>query len=193
MQRLNEFLHHLHTVPPFTLPLSAEMKRTKPVFILALLLGNAVFAQNQYEVLAERPNEKTLKGIISRQALENDTSFKWYAENLQGYTPNTKALEGLKKNADSVQIVAFMGTWCGDSHAIIPKFFSLTDAAGFPANKITLVGVDRAKTTSGHLAEALNVKNVPTLIFFKEGKELGRVVEYGKYGLFDKEIGEILQ
>jgi hypothetical protein len=26
----------------------------------------------------------------------------------------------------------------------------------------------------------------------KDGKEIGRVVEYGKYGMFDKELGEII-
>jgi hypothetical protein len=33
---------------------------------------------------------------------------------------------------------------------------------------------------------------VPTIIVLKQGKELGRVVEYGKYGVFDKELGEII-
>jgi hypothetical protein len=62
------------------------MKKLMPVFILALLLSNVTIAQNQYEVLVERPNEKSLIGIISREVLLNDTSFHWYAENLKGYT-----------------------------------------------------------------------------------------------------------
>ena len=33
---------------------------------------------------------------------------------------------------------------------------------------------------------------VPTIIVMKNGREIGRVVEYGKYGSFDKELGEIL-
>jgi hypothetical protein len=70
--------------------------------------------------------------------------------------------------------------------------FSLTDAAGFSNDRITLIGVDRAKKTYSHLTEALNIINVPTIMVMKNGKELGRVVEYGKYGLFDKELGEIL-
>jgi thiol-disulfide isomerase/thioredoxin len=85
-----------------------------------------------------------------------------------------------------------MGTWCEDSHYIIPKFYSLLDAAGFSTNQVTLIGVDRQKKTFSHLAEALNITNVPTIIVMKNGKELGRVVEFGKYGLFDKELGEII-
>ena len=86
----------------------------------------------------------------------------------------------------------FIGTWCEDSHFIIPKLYATTDAAGFPEKNITLIGVDRNKTTLGNLTEALNVKNVPTIIVMKNGKELGRVVEYGKYGMFDKELAEIV-
>ncbi len=168
------------------------MKKIIIVFILALLTGSMTFAQNQYQVLVERPNEKSLKGIISREVLLGDTSFHWYAQNQKSYTPNVAALEALQKNKDSVQLLVFMGTWCDDSQNIIPKMFLLTDSAGFSQDRITLIGVDRKKRTFGHLSEALNITNVPTIIVLKNGKEVGRVIEYGKYGLFDKEVGEIL-
>lgn len=167
-------------------------KRLLPVFILTLFIGIAGFSQKPYEVFSERQGEKTYKGIITQEILLADTSFKWYAENLKGYSPNTKALEGLKKNADTLQLLVFMGTWCEDSHFVIPKFYSLLDAAGFPKNRVTLIGVDRSKKTYSHLTDVLNIINVPTIIVFKEGKELGRVVEFGKYGLFDMDLGEIL-
>lgn len=185
------FIFCLHSFIFATLK-TKRMKKLMPVFILALLSFSVSLAQNQYEVLVERPNEKSLKGIISREVLVNDTSFHWYAENLKGYTPNAAALEGLKKNKDSLQLLIFMGTWCEDSQNIIPKFFTLTDAAGFSQNRITLIGVDRQKKTLSHLTEALNIKNVPTIIVMKNGIETGRVVEFGKYGMFDKELGEII-
>jgi len=168
------------------------MKKIVPVFILALIIGNPSFAQISYEVLVERPNEKSLRGIISREVLLDDTSFHWYAINQKGYAPNAEAVAGLTKNADSVQLVVFMGTWCEDSQVIIPKFFALTDAASFSRDRVTLIGVDRKKKTYSHLSEALNITNVPTIIVMKNGKEAGRVVEYGKYGMFDKELAEIM-
>ncbi|OSZ73787.1 hypothetical protein CAP36_17450 [Chitinophagaceae bacterium IBVUCB2] len=168
------------------------MRKLIPVLVLAFL-SNIAFAQNQYITLVERPNEKTYKGIISQEVLLADSTFKWYAENLKGYSPNKAGLEGLQKNKDSVQLLVFMGTWCEDSHVIIPKFYSLLEAASFSKEKVTLIGVDRSKVTLSHLAEALNIKSVPTIIIMKNGKELGRVVEYGKYGLFDMEMGEILK
>lgn len=167
----------------------------KIIIAVCLILGvtSVSKAQKSYEVLVERPNEKSYKGIISQEILLSDTSFKWYAENLKGYTPNANAIAGLKKNADSIQLLVFMGTWCEDSHSIIPKFYSLLEAAAFSKDKVTLIGVNREKKTFSHLTEALNVINVPTIIVMKQGKELGRVVEYGKYGLFDMELAEILK
>jgi thiol-disulfide isomerase/thioredoxin len=167
------------------------MKRSA-VIAFILFFSLPVLAQNQFEVLVEKPNEKTFKGIISKDVLLADTSFKWYGDNLKGYTPNAAAVSGLRKQKDSIQILTFMGTWCEDSQFIIPKMYSLLDAAGFSYDRVTLIGVDRKKKTLSHLSEALNVTNVPTIIVLKNGKEVGRVVEYGKYGLFDKELGEII-
>lgn len=161
--------------------------------LLILPVSAVLFAQQPYEVLVERPAEKSLKGIINRQVLLADTSFKWYAENLKGYTPRPDAVAGLQLHKDSLHLLVFMGTWCEDSHFVIPKFYALTDAAGFPDKQISLIGVDRAKKTWGNLTEALQVQNVPTIIVLKNGRELGRVVEYGKYGLYDMDLAEILK
>jgi len=55
-----------------------------------------------------------------------------------------------------------------------------------------MLGVDRNKKTIELMSETFNVTLVPTLIVLKNGKEIGRVVEYGKTGMFDRELGEIV-
>jgi hypothetical protein len=167
------------------------MKKILIVIISVFLIGGSIFAQSQAEISRDNNGDKILKGIISRKELENDTAFTWWAENLKGYTPQSQAVAELKKN-QNIQFITFMGTWCDDSRFIVPKFYSLLDAAGFPQDKVSLIGVDRSKKTLSHLAEALNIENVPTIIVMNNGKEIGRVVEYGKYGAFDKELGEII-
>lgn len=150
-------------------------------------------AQNRFETLVERPNEKSLVGILSKEVLSNETSFTWFADNYKAYQAHAVGLATLKNYRDSIQLIAFMGTWCEDSHFIIPRFFALTEQAGVDPTRIVLVGVNRKKETWGDLTKPLGIVNVPTLIIFKNGKEIGRVVEYGKYGQFDREIGEIIQ
>lgn len=159
---------------------------------VALLISIGVWAQ-PFETFSERPGEKTIKGHFPRTVLETDTSFTWYRSTYKNYKARPDALENLRKQADSVEVVAFMGTWCEDSHFVIPQLIALLDSAHFPKERFSLIGVDRDKKTVGRLAQALNVTLVPTILVFKNGKELGRVVEFGKYGLFDKELAEILR
>jgi hypothetical protein len=65
------------------------------------------------------------------------------------------------------------------------------DVAGFSDDRITLIGVDRNKKTISHFTDAFNVINVPTIMVMKDGKEIGRIVEYGRYGMVEKELAEI--
>ena len=157
-----------------------------------LLICAMAMAQDQFEISTDKNGQKIFKGVLSREVIEKDTSFKWFAANQKSYKPNSVALTALQQHKDSIRIIAFMGTWCEDSHDIIPKLFSLLDAATFTKDRISLLGTDRNKKTLGYLSESLNVHSVPTLIVMKDGKELGRIVEYGKYGMWDKELGEVI-
>ena len=109
-----------------------------------------------------------------------------------GYIPDAGAVAALKAKGSLVELLVFGGTWCDDTKDILPKFFAITDAASFPENRITLVGVDHNKKAINNLSEAMNITNVPTFIILRDGKEVGRVVEYGKTGQWDKEIGEVI-
>ena len=137
-------------------------------------------------------NAKVLKGVLKRQDIENDTAFAWFKKNMQYGTTNAAAIDAFKKNAAKFKVIVFFGTWCEDSQNLVPIFFRLVDKSGYSEENITLVGVDRAKTTLDNLHTTYNIVNVPTFIIMKDGKEVGRIVEYGKYGEIDKELGEMV-
>jgi thiol-disulfide isomerase/thioredoxin len=154
-----------------------------------------MLSQNQYLILADtaHDNAKMLKGIIDKNDLKNDTSFHWYAESQRIYPhPDTSAVAAFKNNKDKIYFIIFGGTWCEDSHFVIPKFYKIQEASGFPENRITLFAVDRKMKTTGNMAQAMNILHTPTIVVMKNGKELGRVVEYGKTGRWDKELADII-
>lgn len=165
----------------------------KKFLFAAVILISAQVVLAQQEVSYDANGRRVAKGFLSRQQLMNDTAFSsWFIPNQQAYTPYKEALQAYKTNKDSINFLVFGGTWCDDTRFILPKFFMFTEAAGISPDRITLVGVDRNKKTIQHLSEIFNITNVPTIIVFKNGKEMGRVVEYGHSGLFDKDLGEIL-
>jgi thiol-disulfide isomerase/thioredoxin len=162
--------------------------------ILSLLLVfsiNVLIAQNA-EVSRDHNGSKTLKGFISKNDLATDTAFTWFSANQKNFTPDQNSLDVLKAKKDSINIVAFGGTWCDDTKQVLPQFYSLFDAAGLAENRITLLGVDRTKKSTQNLSEAFNITNVPTIIIMKNGKEVGRIIEYGKIGSPVKEFGQLL-
>lgn len=157
------------------------------LLLLSSLLYISSYAQD------DESTSKVIRGFLSRKELSTDTSFSWFIKNQKDYTPDPSALKALRSNKDSVYFLAFGGTWCSDTKFILPKFFVLADAAGVSPDRITVIGVDRNKKTIEHLSETFNIENVPTIIVMKNGKEIGRVVEYGKHGMFDRELGEVIE
>ena len=160
-------------------------------FLLACICTSAVFAQPSAEVSRDVYGNKVLKGFMSKKDLATDTAFGWYTQNFKSFTPNTEVVKQFS-NKDGISLVVFGGTWCDDTKQLLPKFFATTEAAKFPENHLTLIGVDRDKKTLYNLSEAFAVVNVPTFIVMKDGKEVGRVVEYGKTGTPEKEVAEII-
>jgi len=157
------------------------MAKTIILWLTALVISVSGFAQNfNKEILEnERP---TLLGKINKEALSKDTYSEWFTKNYEAFTPNANTTEQLKTVLKGITVTAFMGTWCGDSKAEVPKFYKVLEAADFSLERITMIGVSRARATykqsPGGEEEGLNIHRVPTFIFYKDGKEINRIVEH---------------
>ena len=116
-----------------------------------------------------------------------------YQINQKFYGPDSSTVNALERTKGKLQYVVFGGTWCEDTQFILPQFFKLQEMSGVPDSVITFFGVNRAKKSLANIADAFGITNVPTIIVMKNGKEMGRVVEYGKTGKWDKELAEIIK
>lgn len=167
------------------------MKTSFPVLCLFVFLSTQSLSQSNYEIITDSVDgtTKIYKGQLKKSDL---TRFAWYAESQKIYPhPAALALENLTKFKDSVSLVVFLGTWCEDSHFVVPKLLKLQEESGFPEDSVSLYGVDRTKKSTGTLTHDYAIVNVPTIIVMKKGREVGRVVEYGKTGIWDQEFGEL--
>jgi thiol-disulfide isomerase/thioredoxin len=170
------------------------MKKGLLVMMICLGASAVLFAQAQYEIIKDEkhPEQHILRGIINKYLVQNDTTYNWYGSSQTAYKPDTATVSTFSRNKDKVQFVVFGGTWCEDTQFILPKFFKLQEMSGVPDNNISFFGVNRAKRSLSSITDAFNVTLVPTIIIMKGGKEIGRVVEYGKTGKWDKELADIL-
>ena len=58
-----------------------------------------------------------------------------------------------------------------------PRMLKILDSAGMKSEKISLIGVDINKTEPNGREQLYNLKNTPTFILLRNGKEIGRIVE----------------
>ena len=164
----------------------------KHIFLIAIIIGLGILTRAQAYEVSSDGNNKILKGLISRDVLEGDTAFKWFHENQSAYTPDAEEVAVIKAKGPQVQFLVFGGTWSESTKIILPRFFSLLDAASFSRDQVTLIGVDHDQKTTNHLSESMHIKSIPTFIVLKNGQEVGRVEDHGLNGRWDKELADII-
>ncbi|WP_412032425.1 thioredoxin family protein [Malacoplasma muris] len=86
---------------------------------------------------------------------------------------NDKNLEELTKQTQ-VAIVKFGATWCGPCKMIAPELEDIANNYGH----ITIVDVDIDNSEAEQIVAQYNVQMVPTVVFFRKGKEVERFVGY---------------
>ncbi len=79
------------------------------------------------------------------------------------------------------QILAFLGTWCGDSKREVPRFLKILETANFPDDQLKIVALDKRKgkykqSPTGE-EWGLQILRVPTFILYKNGREVNRIIE----------------
>lgn len=76
----------------------------------------------------------------------------------------------------------FLGTWCSDSQVEVPQFYKILDHVGYDLSKMTVVALERLESrelvSPQHEEVEYKITHVPTFIFKRAGKEIGRVTEY---------------
>jgi thioredoxin 1 len=72
-------------------------------------------------------------------------------------------------NSEKPVLIDFFATWCGPCHALAPVLKEVKDSLG---NRISIIKIDVDKNQE--IASTYQVKGVPTMILFQNGKQLWR-------------------
>jgi thiol-disulfide isomerase/thioredoxin len=147
--------------------------RVKNSSDLLSLKRNVAYAKFPF---AEKDSEVHLFDF-TRANLNDSKKYPWFKHAYDDYQPKTMILDSLKTIKEQIHVIVFGGSWCSDTKELLPEFYKTIELAGIPANKITLVGVDRDKSSHDRRSKRYNISRVPTFILFYKGKEIGRIVE----------------
>ena len=134
-----------------------------------------------------------LVGFLKKEDFLQGKFKSWFEEEFNRYQPKEKIVKKIQKELDGIDIKAFFGTWCHDSHRELPRFFKTMELAGFDFQyHFEMVGLTRGKKTPDNLQKGFNIKHTPTFIVYKDGKEIGRYIEQPRQSI-EKDFLKILK
>ena len=113
-------------------------------------------------------------------------SAQWKVKIDEKYEPKDKWMDSINTQVKGDHDVRmYVGTYCPDSKKWVPRLLKMREE--LPLGNIDVISVDTTKKDVEGLAEADNLEKIPTFIFYKNGKEVGRIVEKPK-GRLEKAI-----
>lgn len=143
-----------------------------------------------FSTMHAQENTPIITGVM------NDTLFQteWYAQwnDAKDYQPNSEVLNKLSElPTASIQFMVYLGTWCEDSRKHVPVFLDLARRLNW---KYSLVGVNREKECplDKKACKAWDILYLPTIVVFRDGVELGRIIETPKISV-EQDLLDILR
>ncbi|MCX6168805.1 MAG: thioredoxin family protein [Ignavibacteriales bacterium] len=159
-------------------------------FSLLFFFASTLSAQNKNKLIVdEKSGKPMLIGLCDRTAFADSNFAWWFNSEMDMYSIDSVTLKDVSDKLKDVKITIVMGTWCSDSKREVTRFFKILDLLGYDENNLTLICVDRNKKTTGTEIEKLDIKLVPTFIFYKNDVEIGRIVESPKESLEKDLVG----
>lgn len=157
-----------------------------------LLLNAFIYSQDFRISIDDKNGEPLILGYCPVSEM-NDSVFSnsWSAE-YNNYQLDFDTIDKLEGKLDQIIITIVFRSTCSDSREQLPRLFKILNELNYDLNSITLIGVDREKKGLSNEAEGLEIEFVPTIIFYKDGSEIGRIVETPAESL-EKDLLKIVQ
>lgn len=165
------------------------MKRS---FLIVFLMLSGIVSAQERNTIVDAGSRAMLVGYCDREALLDSNFAWWYNYQYENYEINKEELDVIPEDLEFIDISIVMGTWCGDSRREVPRFYKILDYLDYPDEKVTLITVNRDKVGLEDEVEGLDIKFVPTFIIYKDGEEIGRIIEAPVFSL-EKDFTDILQ
>ena len=127
-------------------------------------------------IIDDKHGKPMLIGTCSREAFL-DTTYAWFSEGYDAYVPDSSIVRQITPLLSDLRVTIVMGTWCSDSQEHVPHFFKLIDDLRYNESSVVLICVDREKKVFADEVSGLTIEKVPTFIFYRSGKEIGRIIE----------------
>ena len=169
----------------------------KRLLLISMVVAIGCSTKSQVNQEKVSNNDETiLIGEINWDGLNQEPHNQWFGPNYLEYEVDSETLDFVGGSMDDVEVVMFLGTWCEDSQLEVPQFYKILDYVNYDVHSMTVYALERkydprrVESPSG-IEKEYNVELVPSMIFYRDGNEIGRITEYPKQTL-EKDLLEIV-
>lgn len=154
------------------------MNKISLLTVVVLFAATGLQAQEKNKTITDpKRNKEVLIDEVSREAFLTPVFGEYYQQDYDIYRPDETVLKQLSPKTRDVAITIVLASWCGDSREQLPRFMKILDQIGFDFGKLHMIAVDSYKTGREVDVAPFNIERVPTFIFFRNGREIGRIIE----------------
>lgn len=157
------------------------MKAIILTFVLSTVLLMDTFSQS----------DSIPYGVVEKKTYQL-LSAKWFPAANFHYAPDPEVVREAAPLKNGISITLIMGFWCEDSQREVPHIFEVLKRMDWKGVPVKIISVDRDKKADTDGFSSLNIEYVPTFIVYRNGIEIGRIVETPKASL-EKDILSILK
>ena len=150
------------------------------ILLFSFIVSEVPYAQNSccnQKVFDTLENKEILIGYCTREGLLSTDFSTYYNDEYSKYKADPEVIKRIIPLLRGVTITIVMGTWCSDSHEQVPRFLKIVDLMGGKKKPVTMICVNTKKQAVSASLEGMNIGKVPTFIFYRKKKEIGRIVE----------------
>jgi thiol-disulfide isomerase/thioredoxin len=122
--------------------------------------------------------ETVILGYMNRANLNTEEFRAWFQSEYNRLNIPDGWAEEHAPLAKNLEFKLFLGTWCGDTQRELGGMFKILDAIGVNENQIEMYAISEAKDSPIGYEKQYDILNIPTLIFFENGVEQNRIVEF---------------
>lgn len=101
-----------------------------------------------------------------------------FKSSFESYQPDVSIMKCINdKLDDNYSFKVFIGTWCSDSQLQLPNFYKVLSESKISLDSIQFYALDLDKKGANKEEEQFDIQRVPTIIMYKENKEVSRIIE----------------
>ena len=153
------------------------MKKSLFVLLFMMILTSCEGPYIFNRIVKQEDGTKMLLGGVDRSMFNKAPFSDWFLKEYDSYEVNHEMVKDFKTKLKRYRIEVFIGSWCEDSQREYPRLMKILDEAKFPERRLVTYAVNESKKSFYGEEEGKDIRFVPAIIFYRGGKEVGRIVE----------------